>query len=135
METLSTGDFDTTNLYFVTGCFCCSEFIYADFPGCIGCSGRGEFLCCTFTNSCGIGRQPLSCGLTTGEEDICTLGCYCCERGLKVPQRCCKIKTQACCCADFYAFPPVDEHPTACGYYFLSCYPKAGCCTKFSELM
>ena len=113
---------------------CCNTGLYLDFPECIGCSGISECLCCSHAYCCKMGAPGLATGLAKGSDDICRIGLYCCEYGLKKPRTCCLGNAQVCCQSTQVAIPPVPEVPITCAYCFLACYPKFGCCVSMSEI-
>jgi hypothetical protein len=129
------GDLDKNKLTLISACVCCLSGLYTDIPGCIGASGKGEFLCIVEEVCIKADRlsSPLLC--KGGEGDLfCTLGLLICACSLKKPTTCCKGQSQCFCCWGAAALPTDSDVPMACALLFLTLYPKQGCCMKIGEL-
>ncbi len=124
-------DIDATNLIVFSGCCCCFNALFCTTPDCIGCSGKSECLCLIEEFCCRSGADMLWC--TAPEGACCQLGCGCCAIACKSPTTCCKSKQQCCCLVGQGAFPCDAEIPCVVAAWFLSCYPKCGCCIKFGD--
>mmetsp|Transcript_58828 Transcript_58828/g.120362 ORF Transcript_58828/g.120362 Transcript_58828/m.120362 type:complete len:131 (-) Transcript_58828:165-557(-) len=126
-------DLDTSNMFVISGCFCCAAALYTDFPACVGCSGMNECLCVQEEFCLKAGTTPMPCVVGPAEGFICKIGLPCCSCGLKIPTVLCKGKSQMCCVAAQQEFPPGTDVPMLCALYGLVLYPKVGCCMKWSE--
>jgi hypothetical protein len=102
----------------------------------IGCSGLNE--CCCLKQECCLKAGVDSIGCLLGkpvvlELMLCKLGCFCCSVGLKKPKFIAKGKSDCFCFRSNCSLPPDDDTPTMIALYGLQCYPKVGCCNKFSD--
>ena len=96
----------------------------------IGCKAEDECLCIKRGCCCGIDKNASSypIGLTKKEGNICNLGCFCCECGLKVPQVLCSGFARFLCFKEGCAFPFNEHNPElVCAVCFLKCMPGFGC--------
>ena len=119
-----------------TACCCCNAMISFDFAKVIGCSGMNECCCLKEEFCCKVGEKPMECILAkpvVTELMLCKLGGVCCTIGLKKPKPICKGKSECCCFRNNMALPPDDDTPSSFALYGLLCYPKQGCCVKFSD--
>lgn len=119
------------DLCVVSGCCCCYSLCYLDMPGCLGCAGEGECLCIGDKFCCKPGASPYWC---SAPDTICQIGCGCLACFLKAPTVCCKRQGQCCCCVGNQSFPCDADMPVLISAYFLTCYPKCGCCVKYSDV-
>jgi hypothetical protein len=134
------GDVNKDSLYFISGCICCYSGLYVDIPGCIGASGKGEFLCLegeTCIKADRLSKDKLIlCSPCVNPDPavICRLGLGCVGYALKKPTNLCKGQNQCFCCYGACALPTDAEVPSTCGLCFLALYPSVGCLKKVGEL-
>ena len=119
-----------------SACCCCNALISTDFAKVIGCSATNE--CCCLKEECclKVGEKPMDCLVgkaVISELMICKIGLPCCSIGLKKPKPLCKGHGECCCFRNNLALPPDSDTPSIFALYGLSCYPKQGCCMKFSD--
>jgi len=114
------------------GCCCAYSLLYLTMPDCLGCAYDRECLCIGEKGCLKPGAPLYWC--SGDEKTICQLGCGICAIFLKSPSTCCKSDGQCCCCVGKCSMPPEADVPCIISYYFLTCYPKCGCCVKFSEV-
>jgi hypothetical protein len=117
-------------------CICCNNLISTDFGKVIGCSGMNQ--CCCLKQECclKVGEKPMECMLgkpVVLELMLCKIACPCCSVGVKKPEIIVKGKSECCCFRSNCALPPDDDTPMMLALYGLLCYPKQGCCKKFSD--
>merc|ERR1712159_747144 len=73
--------------------------------------------------------------LYKGEWMVCS-GLFCCNDYLLSPTTCCAGESvMLCCAADCAGLPVPEQTPKTCGYCFLMCYPKMGCCMSIKDLL
>lgn len=102
----------------------------------IGCGSVNE-CCCLKEEFClKVGEKPMECLMgkpVLTELMLCKIGCPCCSIGLKKPKFICKCVADCFCFTNNLALPPDDDTPGMFALYGLLCYPKQGCCKKFSD--
>mmetsp|Transcript_22584 Transcript_22584/g.28501 ORF Transcript_22584/g.28501 Transcript_22584/m.28501 type:complete len:131 (+) Transcript_22584:171-563(+) len=98
----------------------------------IGCDEASECLCLNSAYCCAIGAKPLGCGMVTENDEICKIGCFICNFGLKTPEVLCAGAGQVCCVKEVVSFPFNDDYvkEPICAICCISCTPEAGCCVK-----
>lgn len=114
------------------GCCCCNQLMYRYFPNCVGCSSQYECLCIGEEFCFSPYHPPLLCERKDGQ--ICQIGLYLCSIYLKTPTICCKGGGHCCCSMGECSFPPEPHMPFLVAAYGLMCFPKIGCCVKWSEV-
>jgi len=124
-------------------CFCCNALLYFDVPDCIGCSGKGQCLCCRDACCCKMGQETFPIGLmmegNDGAEagDIFGLSLPCCQcaitKAFLDPLSICKGSSQMCCIVENVALPPSDDIPLMCGICTVVLFPSFGVFKKQSE--
>lgn len=119
-----------------SACFCCNALISFDFAKVIGC-GSMQFCCCLKQECCcKLGEKPMDCLLgkpVLVELMLCKIGAPCCSIGLKKPEPACNGKGECFCFRNNLSLPPNDDTPLMFALCGLLCYPKQGCCQKFSD--
>ncbi len=110
--------------------------ISTDFAKVIGCAGMNECICLKQECCCKLGEKPMECA--TGapvvlELLLCKIGFPCCSCGIKQPKPVIKGKGECFCFRNNCALPPDEDTPMMFALYGALCYPKQGCCVKFSE--
>merc|ERR1711988_1066320 len=121
------------DLILIDGCCCFNDTLYCKAPECVGCSGKGECICCVQQFCCKMGTDLLWC-TSTNPDVMCQFGCACCSCGLKTPTTCLMVQQQVCCMVQNCAFPTTDEVPCTMALCFLACYPACGCCKTLGSL-
>lgn len=96
------------------------------------CAAVCECLCFRHSSCCLWGEPFKSVGLytSTADGEYCRLNFPCCDCAIIPPRLLCGRATQVLCLYNTGAFPCDDEYLTepVCAYYFVSCYPRPGCC-------
>ena len=121
----------TDDLIFFSGCFCCYNALYTDFPDCVGCSGKSECLCCVEEYCCSV--KGLSNPYHIGCKDS-KLGLKCCTIGITKIEGLCYGKAHNCCIVGSQAFPCREEVPSVCGTCFVACKPKVAVFKPMKDL-
>lgn len=127
---------DNADLHVVNACPCCNSLCSFDFGKVIGCSHVDECCCLKHEFCLKVGEKPMECMMgkpVVLELMLCKLALPCCSCGLKKPKFVCKGIHQCCCFKSNLALPPDDDTPLMVALYGLLCYPKQGCCKKFSD--
>mmetsp|Transcript_18980 Transcript_18980/g.23348 ORF Transcript_18980/g.23348 Transcript_18980/m.23348 type:complete len:130 (-) Transcript_18980:196-585(-) len=117
--------------YLCHACICCYDSIDLDNLK-VGCVASGECLCLSEEYCCAIGEKPFGVGMTTEDGDICKIGLYICQYGLKSPTTLCAGAQQFLCLKGAGAFPFDEKYvkePT-CAFCFLACVPEGGCAVE-----
>ena len=127
-------DINQNDLILFSACICCFNALYTDFPGLVGCSGKGECLCLENEHCLRLNTPayPIACE-SNKNGNICDLALCCCMIALKSPKVLCKGKNQCLCCVNQAAFPPDNDVPAMLAYCFVSCYPKFGVAVKVGD--
>ena len=81
---------------------------------------------------CGCNNaEPRAVGFVTNDkpDEICKVGCYCCDYALIQPRILYGVAAQVLCFRDACSLPchPDYLNEPLCAYYCLSCYPECGC--------
>ncbi len=84
-----------------------NQYIWCDFPGCLGCSASYQFFCCTTEVCLNHQLKPFGCGKQQDEFSAfdCLFlecqrfkyGCQICAVGCAPSTGCCKSMQQCCC--------------------------------------
>lgn len=117
-------------------CFCCNSLISSDLGKVIGCSCLNECFCIKNEFCLKVGEKPMECLLgkpVIVELMLCKVGCACCSCGVKKPKLFVAGKSEVCCLSTNCALPPDGDTPSLLALFGLLCYPKQGCCKKFSD--
>jgi hypothetical protein len=87
-----------------------------------GCVNSSDFLCLRSEGCLAFGAPARGCGLTTDKSrnEICKIGCLCCEHGLIVPDKLCAFAGQTLCCYSVGSLPFDNDYVPSpvCAYYF-----------------
>jgi len=97
----------------------------------LGAKGEEECLCCYRKACCAFDEDPLGCGVTTPEGEICSLALLFCIIGLKKPTVLCDAWGRCLWCQSSASLPmrPKSSVPEPhCAYCGISCLPVCGCC-------
>lgn len=117
-------------------CCCCNQLISFDFAKVIGCQVLNECICLKQECCCKVGVKPkeiLFGSPVVLELLLCKIGLPCCSIGIQQPKPLIKGKGECFCFRNKCALPPDDDTPMMFGLYGLTCFPKPGCCVKYSE--
>ena len=96
------------------------------------CASTCECLCLRHSACCLRGAPFKEVGLKTNTAagEYCRLDFPCCDCAVIPPRLLCGRASQFLCLYNTGAFPCDDEYlpEPVCAYYFVSCWPRPGCC-------
>ena len=74
--------------------------------------------------------QKVGLHRNTAQGEHCRLNMPCCDCAIIPPRRLCARASQILCVYNTAALPCDDEYLSepVCAYYFISCWPRPGCC-------
>ena len=96
------------------------------------CASSCECLCVRHSACCLRGAPFKKVGLRTNmpSGEYCRIDFPCCDCAIIPPRLLCGRASQILCLYNTGAFPCDDEYlpEPVCAYYFVSCWPRLGCC-------
>ena len=95
------------------------------------CASSCECLCVRHTACCLRGAPFKKVGLkwNTPNGEYCRMDFPCCDCAVIRPRLLCGRASQFLCVHNTGAFPCDEDYTTpVCAYYFVSCWPRIGCC-------
>jgi hypothetical protein len=115
--------------------FCCTHEGFDCDKTVLLCTSESEFLCLTSAGCLAPGVPDKGIGMVTEDDEICKIGCYCCNLGLMPPKTLCRGVSQCLCCYNVTALPFDEDYVSGpvCAVYGLQCAPKCGCCAPHPE--
>lgn len=111
-----------TNLVILNGCLCATQYLYLEFPNCVG-LGCNLDICCVESTCC---LRP----------NTRRLACICCEaRCSRGMQASCRGQLHTCCLVKGCACPPGQGEPVIAAALGVVLYPSCGICMQQQNVM
>lgn len=94
----------------------------------VGCSGSEECLCMNSAFCLAANKKDLGIGMVTESDEICKIGLYICNCGLKKPTTCCAGASKCLCLTQAMSLPFDKDYVASpvCAFCFVQLYPELG---------